>query len=140
MRARHVAVAVVAAIALAGCGSSEETPEATPTTPGAISSEAVEKALEAAGIPPKPDQKTADAYLAALRKIDPDIVGDKDPDRIIDRGRDQCRTIKDWPNDEAKVIMFANTRFTSPDQPNGFGEAKAKKINEVVRKHLCPSY
>lgn len=140
MRARHVAVAVVAAVALAGCGSSDATPEAAPTTPSGLSSEAIAKAEEAAGIPPEPDQKTADAYLAALRAIDPDIVGDKDPERIIDRGRDQCRTIKDWPNDEAKVLKFANARFTSPEQPNGFGDAKAKKINEAVRKYLCPSY
>ncbi|SCL42205.1 hypothetical protein GA0074692_6709 [Micromonospora pallida] len=84
MRARHVAVAVVAAIALAAAVAARR-PGGDSNHAGAISSEAVEKALEAAGIPPKPDQKTADAYLAALRKIDPDIVGDKDPDRIIDR-------------------------------------------------------
>ncbi|EEP73498.1 hypothetical protein MCAG_03825 [Micromonospora sp. ATCC 39149] len=130
----------MAVIALAGCGSSGESPEAAPTTPGGLSSEAIEKAEKAAGIPPKPDQKTADAYLAALRKIDPEIVGDKDPDRIIDRGRDQCTTIREWPDDEAKVIKFVNTRFTSPDHPDGFGTAKAKKINEVVHRHLCPTY
>ncbi|WKU03747.1 hypothetical protein [Micromonospora sp. HUAS LYJ1] len=124
--------------ALAGCGSSEDAPQAAPTTPGGLSSEAIEKAEEAAGIPPKPDQKTAEAYLAALRKIDPEIVGDKDPDRIIDRGRDQCSTIKGFPDDQAKVIMFVNTRFTSPDHPDGFGDAKAKKINEVVKKYICP--
>ncbi|RGC68419.1 hypothetical protein C5N14_13615 [Micromonospora sp. MW-13] len=140
MRARQVAVAAVAVIALAGCGSSEKTPEAASTTPGALSSEAIAKAEEAAGIPPKPDQATADAYLAALRKIDPEIVGDKDPDRIIDRGRDQCSSIKEWPDDEAKLIKFANTRFTSPDHPEGFGATKAKKINEVVRKYICPTY
>jgi hypothetical protein len=133
-----VAVALVGA--LAGCGGSEEAPEATKTTPGGLSAEARAKAEAAAGIPPKPDQATADAYLAALRKIDPEIVGDKDPERIIDRGRDQCRTIKDFPDDQDKVLMFANTRFTSPDNPNGFGDATAKKINAVVKKYLCPKY
>ncbi|MFF0721350.1 hypothetical protein [Micromonospora sp. NPDC003816] len=139
MKARRVAAAAVLLIALAGCGSSETaTPEAA--APSVISSDAVEKAAAAAGIPPKPDEETAAAYLAALTKIDPDIVGDKDPDRIINRGRDQCSSIKEWPDDEAKLLMFVNARFTGPDHPNGFGDAKAKKILAAVKKHICPTY
>ncbi|WP_320069612.1 hypothetical protein [Micromonospora sp. RTGN7] len=138
MRARHIWMVATLVGALAGCGGGGEEPAAVSTTSGGLSAEAKAAAEAAAGIPPKPDQKTADAYLAALRKIDPDIVGDKDPERIIDRGRDQCRTIKDFPDDQDKVLMFANARFTSPEQPNGFGDDVAKKINAVVKKYLCP--
>ncbi len=140
MRARHVLVVAALVAALAGCGSSEDTPAAAPTTSQGLSPEDIAKAAEAAGIPPKPDDATASAYLAALRKIDPQIVGDNDPDKLIDRGRDQCTTIKEWPDDQAKQVKFANTRFTSPEHPEGFGTTKAKKINAAVRKYICPSY
>lgn len=92
------------------------------------------------GIPPTPDKATQDAYIAALKAIDPDIVGDKDPKSIVNRGRDQCGAIKEWPDDEAKLIESTNRRFTSPSHPEGFGPEKAKRILAVVREHICPAY
>ncbi|MFF5079422.1 hypothetical protein ACFY36_20385 [Actinoplanes sp. NPDC000266] len=142
MRVRRIwfsAAAMMAAGVLAGCGDTEQAPEAIPTTTSPqAKANAIAAAEKAAGIPPKPDDKTAAAYIAALRKINPDIVGDKDLDRIIDRGRDQCVSIKEFTDDEAKVLKFANSRFTSPDHPEGFGNATAKKINLVVKKYICP--
>lgn len=92
------------------------------------------------GLPPVPDAATQAAYLADLRKIDPDIVGDKDPRTIVNRGRDQCSSIKQWPNDRAKLIDLANKRFTAPDHPDGFGAKTAARILDVVHKRICPTW
>ena len=90
--------------------------------------------------PPKPDAQTQAAYIADLRAIDADIIGKKDEEKIVDRGRDQCRSIKDFPNDRAKLVDLTSKRFTSPNHPEGFGPAKAAKILDVVHKRLCPTY
>lgn len=58
----------------------------------------------------------------------------------MNRGRDQCASIKGFPGDEAKWVWWANQRFTSPDHPDGFGDATATKIVKVVRKYICPAY
>ncbi|WP_309238181.1 hypothetical protein [Actinoplanes aureus] len=130
---------------LSGCGREAEEPAApevaAPTPDAAANSKAaaaIAEAEKAAGIPPKPSDEIAAKYLAALRKINPEIVGDTDPERLIDRGRDQCVTIKSFPDEPDKVLMFTNTRFSSPDHPNGLGDATAKKINKVIVKYICP--
>lgn len=113
-------------------GSEEETPTAS-SSPGSVAS-----AAAAAGIPPEPDQKTWAAYIADLKKIDLAIVDDEE--QAVDRGRNQCSSIKDFPADEAKLVDLTNQRFTAPGHPDGFGKAKATKILAAVRKHLCPTY
>ncbi|MEK8108667.1 hypothetical protein NKG94_34535 [Micromonospora sp. M12] len=80
-----------------------------------------------------------DAYLAALRKIDPRSSATRTPTGWS-TGAGPVHQHQEWPNDQATVLKFANTRFTSPEHPNGFGDTKAKKINEAVRKHICPTY
>ncbi|MGW7099260.1 hypothetical protein [Streptomyces sp. NPDC054838] len=130
-----VLVAVVAA-GLTACGSgndgdkpSAKTPPAAPTA--ASNSSAATETPKGKGIPSEPDPATQAKYLAALSAIDPDIVNTK-PDKAVDRGRNQCETIADFPKDEQKQVDLANQRFTSPSHPDGFGPAKAV--------HLCPTY
>lgn len=91
------------------------------------------------GIPPEPDQATADAYIAALDAIDPGITrGDRAS--AIDRGRDVCSTIRSHPDDRAHQVETTNQRFTSPDHPDGWGPEVAEQLLDVVHQHLCPSY
>ncbi|MFF5228452.1 hypothetical protein [Dactylosporangium sp. NPDC000521] len=92
------------------------------------------------GIPPTPGPDAWKAYIAALKAIDPDIVGNKDEKTIIDRGRSQCTSVRETPNDQAKLIELTNRRFTSPSHPNGFGDEKSTKILTVVRQYICPTY
>lgn len=143
MKARHLLVIGLTLAALTGCGSEPPTaPAPAPTTTkieGPTEAQ-LEAAAIAAGIPPKPDAETRAAYLAALDDINPEIIGDHDPDRIVDRGRDQCRTFTDWPGDRDKQLIFLNTRFSSPEHPEGFGPATATRIEAVIREHLCPTY
>jgi len=116
---------------LAGCGSE----------PGndAASSPSSAPAATVPGAPPKPDQATADAYVADLQAIDPNIVDGK-PDRVVSRGRDQCTSVVQWPNDQDKLVGLVQKRFTSADHPEGFGREKSTRILAAVRKHLCPTY
>lgn len=130
MRARHVVVVGAALVALAGCGGGDK-PEAAPAATKAPTIDS--------GVVPEPDAAAAKAYIADLRKIDADIVGD-DTEKVIDRGRNQCSSVKDSPKDQAKLVDSTNQRFTSPEHPDGFGEKKATKILAAVRKHLCPNY
>jgi len=60
------------------------------------------------GHPPEPDPETAQAYIAALDAIDPAIVhrhaddnDGSDADAAINRGRDECSTIRAAPTDRA---------------------------------------
>lgn len=101
---------------------------------------AVSSSTPVANIPPKPDTATRAAYLADLKAIDTKIIGDKDEEIIVDRGRSQCTSIKEWPNDRAKLVDLTNKRFTAPGYPNGFGTVKAGKILDVVHKRLCPTW
>ncbi|WP_328763175.1 MULTISPECIES: hypothetical protein [unclassified Streptomyces] len=142
---------VIAAAALTACGSdtgadkpSAKTPPATapssPTAPeGTSSPSAATETPKSKGIPPKPDAATQAKYIAALTAIDPDIVNTK-PDKAVDRGRNQCETIANFPKDDQKQIDLTNQRFTSPNHPDGFGLAKAAKIRDAVHTHLCPTY
>lgn len=105
----------------------------------APSSTAIAPAEAAAGIPPKPDAATRQSYIAALTAIDPDIVHGKE-DTAVSRGRDQCSSIKQWPNDQAKLVDLTQKRFTSPDHPDGFGPAESTRILAAVHEFLCPTY
>ncbi|MCX5196421.1 hypothetical protein OOK31_21395 [Streptomyces sp. NBC_00249] len=150
----------VATAALTACGSdtgsdtgdgkptAKTPPAAAPSTPAApkvassppAASEAPKsEAPKGKGIPPKPDAATQAKYIAALTAIDPDIVNTK-PDKAVDRGRNQCDSIANFPKDDQKQIDLTNQRFTSPNHPDGFGPAKAAKIRDAVHTHLCPSY
>ena len=130
MRARHIVVVVAALVMLTGCGGGTEPADG----------KAVAEAPAAdTGIPPEPDAATAEKYIAALKQIDPEIVGD-DATKVISRGRNECGTVKSHPDDEQVLVKSTNQRFTSPDKPDGFGTQKATKILAVVRQYLCPSY
>ncbi|MGW1637770.1 hypothetical protein [Streptomyces lavendulae] len=146
---------VIAAVALTACGSDKATdkttdkpsaktppaaaPSAPPVSEATSSPSATAAAPKGKGIPPKPDAATQAKYIAALTAIDPDIVNTK-PDKAVDRGRNQCETIANFPKDDQKQIDLTNQRFTSPNHPDGFGPAKAAKIRDAVHTHLCPAY
>jgi hypothetical protein len=137
-------VAVIAAVLLlpAGCSNVDngrlpaQAPPAT-TVPG-VTERQIDKALTDAGIVGRPDQATAAAYLADLKKIDPAIVAGQQPDQLIDRGRAQCTSIQQWPHNHGKLVKLVNARFTAPKHPHGFGDAKAGKILKVIHKRICP--
>ncbi|MEV4672797.1 hypothetical protein AB0K34_14165 [Actinomadura sp. NPDC049382] len=145
-----LALAVLAAAGTAACDS-DQTPTASPSastsataapspSASAPSPRSTSSAGALAGIPPKPSPQNRAAFLAALNRIDPDIIGDKDPDLIVDRGRNQCSSVKNRPDDQAYLIRTTNIRFTAPGHPGGFGEAKAARILKAVRKYLCPTW
>lgn len=124
------AIPLLAALVLtAACGTSTEPSDEKIT----------DEALAEAGIPPAPDQATADAYIDALDAINPAIDRD-DPESAIERGRNQCSTIKEMPDDRAHQVEMTNMRFTSPDAPEGWGTETAEQILDVVHQHLCPGY
>lgn len=146
MRRIVLALTVAAGLAIACGGTPKAAPKSAPAVAPATTAGSPTPSFDwssaeaAAGIPPKPDAVTQAAYIADLRAIDPDIIGKKDEERIVDRGRDQCSSIKKFPNDRAKLVDLTNKRFTAPDHPDGFGLAKAAKILNVVHKRLCPTY
>ncbi|WP_306204901.1 hypothetical protein [Actinoplanes sp. RD1] len=140
MRARHVAVLVAASIALAGCGNSAE----PATDKAAVEAPAAAAPVSKAAAPdedvlPAPDDKTAGKFVAALKRIDPEIVEDG-TQQVVDRGLDQCGSVQEFPDNQASLISTTNQRFTSPGHPKGFGKTKAKKILAAVRKYICPEY
>lgn len=149
--ATAVLSAVIVAAALTACGSDKSTDRPSAKTPPAASPSAATspeptsspsaaaEAPKGKGIPPKPDAATQAKYIAALTAIDPDVVNTK-PDKAVDRGRNQCETIANFPTDKQKQTDLTNQRFTSPTHPDGFGPAKAAKILDAVHTHLCPTY
>ncbi|WP_052682054.1 hypothetical protein [Saccharothrix sp. ST-888] len=164
MRFRSLAPALaVAAIALTGCSSSgsstaapaapsastaasapaSDASAAQPASPGsAAPGDSTAPAKPAppsdAGLPPKPDAPGVAKLVAALDAIDPDIVAGQ-PDKAVDRARNQCQSIYDFPKDRAKLIDLTNQRFTSPKHPDGFGADKAEKILTALQTTICPS-
>ena len=144
MRARQgwaVAGATAAVAMVIACGSGgADSDDAADKAAAPVATTTAAEAPATGGLPPKPDAATTEKYIAALKKIDADIVGDKDDSAIVNRGRDQCSSVSEWPDDEAKLIKLTNQRFTSPDHPDGFGEKKSKKILAAVRKYICPTY
>ncbi|MDT0460230.1 hypothetical protein RM550_31675 [Streptomyces sp. DSM 41527] len=136
--------ALVLAAALTACGSDDSTNAApkkkTPATaPGVPSAKGTAGAEASAGIPPKPDAAMRLAYIRALTGIDPDIVHGKE-DKAVDRGRNQCQTIHNFPKDTSKQARMAEMRFTSPKHPQGFGKVKAAQIVVAVHTNLCPKF
>jgi hypothetical protein len=132
MRRTLTILAILVASTLTACGSE---PDERTDQPAAGQPDA----LAATGIPPVPDQATADAYIAALDAIDPMIDRD-DPESAIDRGRNHCSTIRDAPDDRARQIETTNQRFTARNSPEGRGPEIAEQILGVVHQHLCPAY
>jgi hypothetical protein len=147
---RTITAAAVLITLTAACSGDDSEADASADTPTTIDPDTragdlpgVSDQLEDMGIPPKPDQATADAYIAALVAIDPGIVyrgGDTtgDADTAINRGRDQCSTIHANPDDRARQIETTAMRFTSPDAPDGWDPTTAERILDVVHQHLCP--
>ncbi|MFD4655250.1 hypothetical protein ACFWP2_06405 [Kitasatospora sp. NPDC058444] len=90
-----------------------------------------------AGLPAKPGNDLAAKLVSALDAIDPAIVGGK-PDQAVDRARNQCQAMYQFPKDKQKLVDLANQRFTSADHPQGFGPDTAAKINEALLATLCP--
>jgi hypothetical protein len=128
------AVASAALLVLVtACGAQQATTPSSSTTTAPPAEEA------AAGIPPKPDAATQQSYIAALTAIDRDIVHGKE-DKAVDRGRNQCSSVKEWPTDQAKLVDLTQKRFSSPEHPDGFGPAKSAQILAAVRKYLCLTY
>ncbi len=150
MRRRPVWVWVVAGLgflvlvcAAFGVGSMfvpDDDPSAKPPVDTSVTTSASATAAPVdPGVPPEPDAVTAAAFIADLDAIDLAIVGGK-PDRAIDRARNQCSSVREWPNDQAKLVSLTSQRFTSPSNPEGFGSEKSARILAAVRKHICPSY
>ncbi|MEU1420243.1 MULTISPECIES: hypothetical protein [unclassified Kitasatospora] len=115
------------------------TPPATPDAPDAPATSAPPKPAPPAdaGLPAKPGSADAAKLVAALDAIDPAIVGGK-PDEAVDRARNQCQAMYQFPKDRAKLVELVNQRFTAPDHPQGFGAEKAEKIIDALRATLCP--
>ncbi|MFE6086024.1 DUF732 domain-containing protein [Streptomyces virginiae] len=148
MRTHHTIALLTAAglLALTGCSeavTSEPKPDHKVAAPPAasqssIAPESLSSAAAAAGIPPSPAPEQRAIYLAALNKIDPEIVNGKD-DKAVSRGLSQCQSMKD-EKDPTKRVESTNRRFISPNHPDGFGPTKAAFILAAVQTNLCPTY
>ncbi|MFE9797102.1 hypothetical protein ACFYRL_35905 [Streptomyces goshikiensis] len=147
MRTHHIALlAAVGLLALTGCSgavTSKPKPDAKVVAPPSASQssaapEALSSAAAAAGIPPSPAPEQRAIYLAALKKIDPEIVNGKD-DKTISRGLSQCQSMK-GEKDPTKRVESTNRRFIGPNHPDGFGPTKAAFILAAVQTNLCPTY
>ncbi|WP_394620115.1 hypothetical protein JNUCC0626_13715 [Lentzea sp. JNUCC 0626] len=130
MRFIAVTAVAVAALAAAGCGAGSSGQSAPTPATGAAGSTTVAAATTAVSA----DQA---AFVAALDAIDKDIAHGK-AEKAYDRGRNQCDSIKNNPNDRAKLLDLTRQRFTSPDHPEGFPPATVEKILDAVKTHLCP--
>ncbi|MDQ7904188.1 hypothetical protein RB614_06580 [Phytohabitans sp. ZYX-F-186] len=128
--------ALVLALGAGACGGDSPDPAPEPSQPASTPSPGREGV---AGIAPEPDQATALEYVDVLIKIDRDIVHNEE-EKAVDRGRDLCAAVKRTPDDEKTLVEATTRRFTSPNHPKGFGEAKSKRILAATRKYICPSY
>ncbi|GJF27710.1 hypothetical protein KNE206_04100 [Kitasatospora sp. NE20-6] len=93
----------------------------------------------APGILPEPDAATAAAYVAALDAIDPEIVGGQ-AGKAVDRGLNQCSSIRQYPGNRPRLVELTQVRFTGPAHPDGFGPDTAARILDVVHAGLCPAF
>lgn len=139
MRTRIIAASLTAALfTLTACSSdSEEAKTGDKPKASAPSQADLDKAREAAGLPPKPD--AAKAFVDALNAIDPDIVHGKD-DKAISRASNTCSAFKHHPGDRTKQIELTNKRWISANHPDGHGLATAEKILDLAHKHICPDF
>jgi hypothetical protein len=129
--------ALLLALGAGACGDDDAPdPAPAPSQPASTPSPGREGI---AGIAAEPDQATALEYLDVLVKIDRDIVHNEE-EKAVDRGRDLCAAVKSTPDDEAKLVQATIRRFTSPNHPKGFGEAKSKRILAATSRYICPSY
>ncbi|MER6203749.1 DUF732 domain-containing protein [Streptomyces sp. NPDC001586] len=150
MRTHHAVtlLAAAACLALTGCSdadadhagmSDEGKPAASSPAPQQSTvPESPGSPASAAGIPPSPAPAQRTIYLAALNKIDPEIVNGND-DKAIARGLSQCQSMKD-EKDPTKRVESTNRRFIGPNHPDGFGPTKAAFILAAVQTNLCPTY
>ncbi|MET8543339.1 hypothetical protein ABZW03_22215, partial [Kitasatospora sp. NPDC004799] len=126
-----------------GTPSAGFSPRSSPPAPDAGASGAPAPAKPAppadAGLPAKPGDDLTAKLVSALDAIDPAIVGGK-PDQAVDRARNQCQAMYQFPKDKQKLVELANQRFTSADHPQGFGADTAAKINEALLATLCPPF
>jgi hypothetical protein len=138
--ARHVLLAGAVVALLAGCDSAGPAGDAVPPPPPGSPPPGGPPpgGPPPDGAPPPPDRATAEAYVADLRRIDPAIVGAGDIRALVDRGREQCAAIREFPDDRARLVELTEQRFTAPGHPDGFGAAKAAAILDVVRARICP--
>lgn len=134
---RRVIVVGVLALSLAACGDPEKPVSYTPASVSPTPSTSYDD--YGIGMPPTPSPDNRKTYIVELNRIDLDIVHGKEQ-TAVDRGRNQCSSIKTWPNDEKKWVELTKQRFTSPNHPDGFGTVKASKVLVAVRKYICPSY
>ncbi|MEU3836369.1 hypothetical protein [Streptomyces microflavus] len=144
MRTRTTTAALIAAalLALTACGTEPEpaAPAAGPEASASTLSKADrDAALAAAGLPPRPDDATAAAFVKALDDINTDIAHGK-TDKAVSRGMDTCGLVKRYPDDKTKQIDQTNKRWSSPTHPDGHGLATAEKILTVSHTRLCPDF
>ncbi|MEU3290152.1 MULTISPECIES: hypothetical protein [Streptomyces] len=135
-------LALVTAVGLTACGSSDDATTSSPTpstTQPGLTDEQKAQAREAAGLPPTPQPADWKAYINALDAIDPDIVHGKE-DKAVSRGIDTCSTYKRYPDDKAQQVKTTRMRFTSPTHPEGRDAPTAQKILDAAHKHICPTY
>ncbi|MGW0792823.1 hypothetical protein ACWD04_32590 [Streptomyces sp. NPDC002911] len=145
MRTRTTTAVLIAAglaATLTACSgetsSTEETKPAKSSDASAITPEQRAAARQAAGLPAEPNPAQRQVYLESLNAIDTDIVHGKD-DKAVSRGINGG-TVKTSPDDCIKLIKTTNSRFTSPDHPDGHGTIKAERILNVVRENICPDF
>ncbi|MDN3021553.1 hypothetical protein [Streptomyces sp. S.PB5] len=118
----------------------DDKPSATSSAP-ALTDEQRASIDAAAGLPPKPDAATRKAYLDALDAIDPRIAKDGKDDQTVDRGRNQCSSIKSNPDDKDKLSQLALDRFTITTRlPDIATPQTGAKVTDAVHKHLCPDF
>ncbi|MCZ7414299.1 hypothetical protein [Streptomyces sp. WMMC897] len=134
-----LSVTVFATIAIAALTSDSNDEPSTPTaTETPVDPDSVR---EAAGLPPAPNPATERAYIDALNAIDPRIAKPGKDDQTVSRGLNQCSSIKNSPDDEAKLAQLALDRFTVTTRlPEISTPETGAKITEVVHTHLCPDF
>ena len=140
---RPALAASLVVLVLAGCSTAAPAEPPTVEAPApapSINPSVLADLLAESNIPPPPSSRNAAMFLVALEAINPELLEDRHSEALINRGRDQCATIKDWPGDEGKWVWWAEQRFTSPAHPQGLGPATAKRVIAAARKYICPSY
>jgi hypothetical protein len=82
------------------------------------------------GLPTLADGPRKDAFLAAVRAVDPALAAD--PDRAVANGRTQCKRIA---TDPETADHLTAERFGSPDHP--LTDAQGAAINSALKLTLC---
>ncbi|MER5987065.1 hypothetical protein [Streptomyces sp. NPDC001787] len=145
MRTRTTAAtALVAAsllAALTACGGGNDEKPAGKGSASAPSEAEREAAREAAGLPPEPSATARYAFLEALDDIDERISKPGTDERTVDRGLNQCGSIKSFPDDRDKLVELTLDRFTIPTRLPDINNADTGgKILDAVHHHLCPDF